>query len=74
MNLDADIYSSTMDALNHLEHKIVPGTILIFDEFNDRNHEFKAFREFAERIPGAKFKIVGTSWSGVLHIAFERIA
>jgi len=46
VHLDADLYSSTLFALLHLNPILVPGTVLIFDEFNDLSHEFAAWRDF----------------------------
>src|SRR5205823_4350509 len=34
IHLDADLYSSTIGPLRTLRHLIVPGTFLLFDEFN----------------------------------------
>ena len=48
MHLDADLYSSTLFSLIQFNKFIVDGTILIFDEFSEINHEFAAFREFAQ--------------------------
>jgi hypothetical protein len=47
LNLDADLYSSTIFVLNHLSPWIVPGTYLYFDEFADTQNELKAFDEFS---------------------------
>jgi hypothetical protein len=53
LHIDCDIYSSTKTILSHLEPFIVPGTIIVFDEYFNypgwHLHEFKAFREFSER-------------------------
>jgi len=46
LNLDADLYSSTIFVLNYLSPWIVPGTYLYFDEFADTQHELRAFNEF----------------------------
>jgi hypothetical protein len=46
VHLDADLYSSTVLPLIHLNHWLCSGSLLIFDEFYDREHEFKAFRDF----------------------------
>ena len=46
INLDADLYSSTICALNCLRDAIEPGTYLYFDEFSDPVHELRAFDEF----------------------------
>jgi predicted O-methyltransferase YrrM len=52
IHVDCDLYSSTKTVLDHLGPRIVPGTIIIFDEFNDYGgwelHEFKAFSEFMD--------------------------
>lgn len=53
LHIDADLYSSTVDILHALEKNIVPGTVIVFDEFynypGSERHEFKAFMEFLER-------------------------
>lgn len=57
MHLDADLYSSTMLALVHFGPFMAKGTLLIFDEFYDRDHEFKALMDW-QRIYRRKFRIV----------------
>lgn len=51
IHLDADLYSSTSFVLWELKPHLRPGTILIFDEFFDREHELKAFTEFLHEFP-----------------------
>lgn len=46
LHLDADLYSSTIFVLRQMKPHLRPGTILIFDEFFDREHELKALNEF----------------------------
>jgi len=50
IHFDADLYSSTKTAFNILKSRIVPGTMLMFDEITGypeyREHEIKAFAEF----------------------------
>ena len=50
INFDADLYSSTICALNHAKPAIDKHTILIFDEFimnkNWEKDEYKALEEF----------------------------
>jgi hypothetical protein len=46
INCDADLYSSTLYLLASLNHLLVPGHCVIFDEFSTV-YEFKAFRDFA---------------------------
>jgi O-methyltransferase len=57
LHLDADLYGSTMLALVHLGRFMSPGTLLIFDEFYDRDHEFKALMDW-QRIYKKNFKII----------------
>lgn len=49
MNVDCDIYSSTRTVLTLLAGRIVPGTVIAFDEFFGHegweNDEFRAFHE-----------------------------
>ncbi|MCB4809755.1 tetratricopeptide repeat protein [Methylovorus menthalis] len=49
INIDCDIYSSTKTVLDTLAERIVPGTVLIFDEYIGNEHwredEYKAFQE-----------------------------
>ena len=58
IHLDADLYSSTLFALTQLDPFIVDGTVLIFDEFSDINHEFAALREFV-KIGYRKWSLMG---------------
>jgi len=44
LNLDADLYSSTIFALNTMQDAIVPGTYIYFDEFNHRFHELRCLQ------------------------------
>lgn len=50
LHVDSDIYSSAHEALEIFKDNIVPGTIIVFDEFYNypgfENHEWKAFQEF----------------------------
>lgn len=50
VHIDCDIYSSTKTIFEWIGPRIVPGTVLVFDEFFQyptyRDHEFKAFDEF----------------------------
>lgn len=55
--LDADLYSSTMCVLNHLEPFIKPGTYIYFDELSRLEHEPRAFAEFIDK-SGLSFRLI----------------
>ncbi len=62
LHVDCDLYSSTKTVLHYLRGRIVPGTIIVFDEYFNyvgwRNHEFKAFAEFIAET-GLAFRFIG---------------
>lgn len=51
LHLDADLYSSTIDVLFAANKVIVPGTILLFDEYimNGQDDEHRALLDWAEK-------------------------
>ena len=63
LHVASDIYSSTKTVLSQLRARIVPGTVIVFDEmFNYpeyRDHEVKAFYEFLQET-GMNFEWIGT--------------
>jgi hypothetical protein len=50
LHVDCDIYSSTQTIFGYLHKQIVPGTIIVFDEYFNyptwQRHEYSAFQEF----------------------------
>jgi hypothetical protein len=52
IHIDCDLYSSTKAVLSGLSHRIVPGTVIVFDEYfnypNWQQHEFRAFQGFCQ--------------------------
>ena len=53
INIDCDIYSSTKTVLDLLAPRIVPGSVIVFDEYIGNEHwredEYKAFQEAVAR-------------------------
>lgn len=51
MNVDCDLYSSTATIFHHLGKQIMPGSVIVFDEYlctaRWRDDEFRAFQEAA---------------------------
>ena len=64
INFDADLYSSTLCALNHSNKVIDEKTILIFDEFlnndNWEEDEYKALNEFCDKM-GCDYDVIAIS-------------
>lgn len=54
LHIDCDLYSSTRCVLKHLGERLVPGSVIVFDEYYNypgwEEHEFRAFTEFAARL------------------------
>ena len=69
INLDADLYSSTIYVLNQLRSHIRPGTLIYFDEMNHVDHEPRAFDEFTNQ-NSLKFRPVCGDWT-LAHVGFE---
>jgi len=71
INMDADLYSSTIYVLNQLRPQIKLGTLIYFDEMNHVDHELRAFDEFTSQ-NSIKFKAVCADRS-LANVSFECI-
>lgn len=64
IHVDCDIYTSTQTIFSALQQRIVPGTVILFDEYFNypgwRAHEYKAFQEFI-REAGLSYEYIGFS-------------
>jgi hypothetical protein len=53
VHIDCDIYESTQVVFDLLAPRIVPGTVIVFDEYFNypgwQQHEFRAFQDFVAR-------------------------
>jgi hypothetical protein len=62
LHVDCDLYSSTVTILNELKDNIVPGTVIIFDEYMNypgwELDEFKAWQEHVARY-NIKYEYIG---------------
>lgn len=67
LHLDADLYDSTISVLTHFENRLVPGSILLFDEYFNfagwQEHEHRALNDFAKSA-GRRFKYVAYNRRG----------
>lgn len=48
INIDADLYSSTLFVLTAAHKILKKGSIIIFDEFSSMLHEFRAFEDYCK--------------------------
>lgn len=68
--IDVDIYESCVEVLEFIKDKLIPGSIILFDDYNvflksNRHSERKAFKEFKKKYPNFKFKhIFSFGWHG----------
>ena len=62
VHFDADLYSSTKDALAYVGPYLRPGCYVVFDEFHgytgSEDHEFRAWKEFADE-SGIGWTVIG---------------
>ena len=53
LHIDSDLYSSAQYVLDYLADQIVPGTVVVFDEYFNfpgwQQDEFRAWQEFVAR-------------------------
>lgn len=53
IHIDCDVYSSTFYVLESFKDRLVPGSLIVFDEFYNfhgwRNHEYKALMDFKNK-------------------------
>ncbi len=72
LHIDCDLYSSTKTIFENFGDRIVPGTVMVFDEYfnypNWRAHEHKAFEEF-RAASGKRFEFLAYSVQQIAVIA-----
>jgi hypothetical protein len=59
LHIDCDLYSSTKTIFKTIGEQLVPGSVIVFDEYFNypgwQEHEYRAFIEFVE-VSGCRFK------------------
>ena len=77
LHIDCDLYSSTVTIFENFASRIVPGTVIVFDEYfnypNWQMHEHKAFEEF-KLTSDLEFRPIGYSLQQIAVIAEAREA
>ena len=62
LHIDSDLYSSAVCVLDNLKDQIVPGTIIIFDEYMNypgwQQDEFSAWQEFVQKY-NVRYEYIG---------------
>lgn len=65
IHIDCDLYSSTMTVFEALKERILPGTVIVFDEYFNypgwQEGEYKALQDFSEKY-GIEFEYIGYTW------------
>lgn len=64
LHVDCDLYSSTKTVLDLVGERLVPGTVVVFDEYFNypgwQQHEYRAWKEYVART-GTEFEYLGLS-------------
>ena len=67
IHIDCDLYSSAKTVLSELRERIVPGTVIVFDEYFNypgwQQYEYRAFQEFTEE-SGTAYEYIGYCRNG----------
>ena len=74
IHIDCDLYQSTCDVFEHLRARIMPGTIIVFDEYWNypgwHRHEFRAWQEqcipyeYIAQVSGGNYQPVAVRVTG----------
>ncbi|MHB1605945.1 MAG: class I SAM-dependent methyltransferase [Leptospirales bacterium] len=66
-HIDCDLYASTKVVFDYMGDRLLPGSILLFDEYFNysgwKEHEHKAFQEYIEQ-SGKKFEYIAYNQQG----------
>ncbi|MBM7516591.1 TylF/MycF/NovP-related O-methyltransferase [Nocardioides nitrophenolicus] len=70
VHIDADLYSSTLYVLTRLDALLVPGTIVIFDEFSSVLNEFAALEHYCSAYV-REYDVLASAWHYFCQIAIR---
>ena len=69
VNLDCDLYSSTRSVLDWLTPHLRPGTLVYFDDLFNRDHQWRALREWLDGAGKTAVPVAMARWGH--HLLFE---
>jgi len=70
VHIDCDLYSATLLCLSVLDRRLVPGSLVLFDEFYGLRHEFAAFRDYTRSFY-REMRLIGHTDPYLSQAAFE---
>ncbi|UDY23625.1 TylF/MycF/NovP-related O-methyltransferase [Nocardioides sp. Kera G14] len=70
VHVDSDLYSSALYVLTRLDKLLVPGTIVIFDEFSSVLNEFAALGDYCGAYQ-REYDVLASAWHYFGHLAIR---
>ena len=70
VHVDSDLYSSALYVLTRLNALLVPGTIVLFDEFSSVLNEFEALENYTAAYQ-REYDVLGSAWHYFGHLAIR---
>lgn len=70
VHVDSDLYSSALYVLTRLDSLLVPGTIVVFDEFSSVLNEFAALGDYCAAYQ-REYEVLASAWHYFGHLAIK---
>lgn len=70
VHIDCDLYSASLFCLAVLDRRLVPGSLVLFDEFYGLRHEFAAFQDYTRSFY-REMRLIGHTDPYLAQAAFE---
>lgn len=70
VHIDSDLYSSALYVLTRLDALLVPGTIVVFDEFSSVLNEFAALEHYCSAYQ-REYDVVASAWHYFGHLTIR---